>query len=93
MQLGGLLTVKLSKLGLTNAEPFLGLHSDHKLGCLVTDLRKPVEAEGVLTWPMTPTQTVENIAAALEAAWQMYMVSMSQEDQSHCRKLCSLCSL
>ena len=89
-----MLTAELSKLGLTNAELFLGLHSDHELGCLVTDLRKPVEAEGVLTWSTgTPTLTVQHIAAALETAWQMSIVSMSQEDQSHCKKLCSLCSL
>ena len=91
VQLGGLLTAEVSKLGLPCAELFLGLHSDYQLGCLVTDLRKPVEAEGILTWSITPGVTVDHIAAALEAAWQMSMVSMSQEDQSHCEKLCSLC--
>ena len=45
VQLGGLLTAELSKLGLPCAELFLGLHSDYQLGCLVTDLRKPVELQ------------------------------------------------
>lgn len=93
MQLGGLLTAELSKLGLTSAELLLGLHSEYEVAWLDTDLRKPIEAEGFLIWSGAPMLTVEHIAAALETAWQMSLVSMSKEDLTHCEKLSGLCYL
>ena len=93
VQLGGLLTAELSKLGLTSAELFLGLHSHYDVAWLDTDLRKPIEAEGLLIWSGAPMLTVEHIAAALETAWHTSLVSMSKGDHDHCAKLCSLCDL
>ena len=93
VQLGGLLTAELSKLGLTSAELFLGLHSHSDVAWLDTDLRKPIEAEGLLIWSGAPMLTVEHIAAALETAWHPSLVSMSKGDHDHCAKLCSLCDL
>ena len=93
VQLGGLLTVELSKLGLESAELFLDISSQGALCSLPSDIRKPIEAEGVLKWSLTPALTVQHIAAAIEVAWHTSLVSLSKENYYHFEMLCTSCSL
>lgn len=93
VQLGGLLTVELSKLGLETAELFLAICSTDELCSLGSDMRKPVEADGVLKWSLAPAVNVQHIAAAIEVAWHMSLVPLSTENYYHFEKLCTVCSL
>lgn len=92
VQLGGLLTIELSKLGLENAELFLDICSIQALCSLGSDMRKPIEAEGVLKWSLAPTVNVQHIAAAIEVAWHTSLVPLSTESYDHFEKLCTACS-